>query len=346
MSQTVNGQRKQFSHFSFPNKDANIGWGKSDLDNKYWEIDRSFKKIKLLDFEYINEFNQSRARVSKNNKFNYLDEKLGLISPIFYKYAGVFKDGFAQVGIGDDDGFNSKYGFIDLSGNVSIPIQYSSVNDFSEGLALVWKKSGDWGEYINGKGETVLKNSEFYYSGDFKDGRAGVYKITFQNGKQFTYYAIINKQGELLTDFKYSYLSEYNSGLAIYKNSNDDYCGLINLDGKEILPCNFYTRSEYLSEGFALVEKDYKFGFANKEGIAIPLIYEDGVRFQEGLASVKRNGKWGFINPLGKVVINFQFSNFGFFENGFAVTQKGGKFVTINKAGQVVKIKGSVVGDE
>ncbi len=346
ITQNAYTQKKEFSLFSFPAIESNIGWGKSDLDNTYWAIDKSFKKIKSLDFDIIYEFSQLRALVLKNKKYNFIDEQLNLISPVFYKYAGVFNDGLAKVGTGDDDGFNSQYGFIDLKGNVSIPIQYSSVKDFSEGLALVWKKSGDLGEYINGKGETVLKSSEYHYSESFKEGRALAYKISFQNGKQFTQCAIINMKGELLTNFKYTYISEYNSGLAIYKISNDDYSGLINLDGKEILPCSYYIRLEYLSEGFALVEKDYKFGFSNKEGIVIPLIYEDGVRFEEGLASVKKNGKWGFINKLGKVVISFQFSDSGFFENGLAVTQKNGKYITINKAGKVVKINGSVGGDE
>ncbi|MFD1552541.1 hypothetical protein DNU06_17075 [Putridiphycobacter roseus] len=62
-----------------------------------------------------------------------------------------YSDGLAQVTI---PGTNHKSGFIDKSGALVIPIKYSNVRNFSEGLAA-FKDSSLWG-FINKKGDTVI----------------------------------------------------------------------------------------------------------------------------------------------------------------------------------------------
>ncbi len=91
------------------------------------------------------------------------------------------------------------------------------------------------------------------------------------------------------------------------------------------------------SEGLALVEKDDKYGFINKDNeVVIPLIYDQALWFSEGLAVVKKNGKYGFINKQGEEVIPLQYTIADNFGQGLALTYKDGKFNLINKQDEIV----------
>lgn len=57
-----------------------------------------------------------------------------------YDGAGCLQDGLAVAKN------NSKYGFIDKTGEIVIPVQYDLTWEFAEGLAKV-KQEGKWGVY-------------------------------------------------------------------------------------------------------------------------------------------------------------------------------------------------------
>ena len=63
---------------------------------------------------------------------------------------------------------------------------------------------------------------------------------------------------------------------------------------------SFDTISPF-NEDYAVVSKDKKFGFINKDGkIVIPLKYDDAQSFTSGYAVIKKNGKYGAIDKSGK----------------------------------------------
>ena len=89
---------------------------------------------------------------------------------------------------------NRKYGYINKSGELIIPLQYDDANDFSEGLA--WVKKGDlWGAN-NTQGKVII---DFKYNSE----RAWLLKYTNgfccveQDGKKF----YIDREG----NFAFSY---------------------------------------------------------------------------------------------------------------------------------------------
>ena len=82
----------------------------------------------------------------------------------------------------------TKWGYINLQGNLVIPAQFEGAHDFSEGMAAV-SFSGKLG-YIDRTGKLVVP-VKFDEAQKFKDGRARVRIIT--EG-----YGYINKQGELV----------------------------------------------------------------------------------------------------------------------------------------------------
>ena len=58
------------------------------------------------------------------------------------------------------------------------------------------------------------------------------------------------------------------------------------------------------NEGFARVQKDYKYGYINTKGEQIvECKFDDACDFSEGFARVKKDGKWGYINTKGCFVI-------------------------------------------
>lgn len=94
-----------------------------------------------------------------------------------YEFSGPFCDGLARVRL------NKKWGFIDTTGAVIIPIRYNEVENFSDGIARVrigqrWglmEKTGreiikptfqEIGPYMNGKAKVLLDGTEYYMNKD------------------------------------------------------------------------------------------------------------------------------------------------------------------------------------
>jgi len=99
--------------------------------------------------------------------------------------------------------------------------------------------------------------------------------------------------------------------------------GFMNMEGKEIIALKYdkeipdeeqpnvrYNESTYENyrydgyyEGLAVVRKDGKAGYIDKQGkVAIPFEYERAYGFERGRAWVKSGGRWGIIDRKGKYV--------------------------------------------
>lgn len=111
-----------------------------------------------------------------------------------------FSEGLAVVKL------NEKYGFVDKSGDVVIPIEYDKTALFSEGLAAV-KKDDKWG-FIDKKGEVVIP-FEYDSATFFSEGLAAVKK----DGK----YGFIDKKGDVGIGFRFDEAWKFEEGFAIVK---------------------------------------------------------------------------------------------------------------------------------
>lgn len=83
-------------------------------------------------YSQIGTFSEGTARVKRDGKYGYINEKGEEIIPVKYDLAGKFNDGFAWVRVEDD------YGYINTKGKVVIPISlyYASSLAFGKGLAI------------------------------------------------------------------------------------------------------------------------------------------------------------------------------------------------------------------
>jgi len=260
---------------------------------------------------------------------------------------GGFNNGLLRV---EKDG---RYGFIDKTGKVIIPLKFQFALPFSEGLAVINEyipeKREDnpvWG-VIDTSGKIVIPFTTYNRITSFQNGRA-----IFEDKDKF---GLIDKTGKVIVAAIYDGIRVRDDGnWTVMKNGEEnkvvDKNGkFIAVDDKKGKPddtapdVSEYTHSEPFSEGLALVEKGSKWGFIDKTGkIVVPIIYdydhdmftmEIPDSFHDGQAKVKKGDKYGVIDKTGKEIIPIVYDKLIYFTdgnekiiyNGFVIAVKGNK---------------------
>lgn len=148
------------------------------------------------------------SRAKKNGKWGFVHKNGEVAIQFKYDSTRGFGDGdLAQVSL------NNKYGFINIVGDIVLPIKYEFADDFHSGLA---------GVVVNGKvgfldlhGNIVIPcmyDIEYSFDGNGKKLGLG---MSFWGGiafvKKGNKYAIIDKSGKFITNFKYDKISSRGS---------------------------------------------------------------------------------------------------------------------------------------
>lgn len=189
---------------------------------------------------------------------------------------------------------NGKYGMIDKSGKQIVPFIYEYISGYDADLMLA-KKEGKYG-YLNNKGEEVIP---FIYDDADSFDKEGVARVVF-NGEKMC----IDKKGEILfRNLSYDSIDDFYCGVAVVHKNGE--IGLIDRYGKEIWPCSYscdgYVNRIYLND-FLIVSKEKKYGILNLDGKElIPCILDDispfsgeGENFKR-YGIIKRNNKYALI---------------------------------------------------
>lgn len=122
----------------------------------------------------------------KKQRYGLLDSTGKVAVPVKYDEVSGFREGFCKLVL------NGKTGFIDKTTKMVIPMKYEDANIFSDGLASV-KLNGKWG-FIDSKGNEVIA-LQYEDAKYFEEGYAAAKK----NGK----WGVINKLNETIVDFLY-----------------------------------------------------------------------------------------------------------------------------------------------
>lgn len=215
--------------------------------------------------------------------------------------------------VGRTDKNNSvfyKYGFVDCYGNEVVPCVYDKVGEFRDGIAPV---------YINGKGWGIISKDEVLVAPKYlflhpqvgsairEQARDGF--VVFENSKGK--YACLSKEDKWVP-FEYDDITLYgfsHEGLiCVGKNIEDaKLLGLLDKDGKEILPCKYKSISKF-ENGVASVEIDGNKYWINKEGneVSQPEVTETKSVFEE-YEVVERDGKYGIVDKDGNAITPFKY---------------------------------------
>ena len=150
-------------------------------------------------------------------------------------------------------------GYINTKGDFVIKPEFEYALPFHNGVAKVWKDGKPY--LIDKKGKNLFEHNYRFIKYAIKDSFEPVFIVTTQNGEC----GVIDKMGKTLVDPVYNDIRQFNERLAVV-NGN----GVINLEGKMIVPLGKYSRiGDYNSARAAVTsnEWDYKMiGFIDDKG--------------------------------------------------------------------------------
>ena len=103
---------------------------------------------------------------------------------------------------------------------------------------------------------------------------------------------------------------------------------------------NWEKNYDYVDDcicGLSKVKKDGKIGYVDKKGtVVIPLIYSEGLTFNEGLVAVNKNNKWQYLDSTGAVITEPLYDDALTFAEGLAAVSKDGKYGFIDRTGKII----------
>ncbi|HKQ03984.1 MAG TPA: WG repeat-containing protein [Blastocatellia bacterium] len=151
----------------------------------------------------------------------------------------------------------------------------------------------------------------------------------------------INPLGRELTRDRFDYAAPFSNGRALVgvveaANAHHMKYGYIDLNGKLVIPLQFY-KAESFSESKAAVANEYgNWGYVDKSGKRLiePQFFQAGP-FSDGLALVAdQAGRYGFIDTTGAIRIELQFNGgTRFSESRAAVVSDANKVGYIDQTG-------------
>lgn len=146
---------------------------------------------------------------------------------------------------------------------------------------------------------------------------------------------------------KYQAIHSFQEGFAKVETKNR--CGVINQEGKEIIPCHFLSSFSFTDVGSSLFHDGRVlardglslYGYYNTEGeLVIPFTYEKAFDFSRGYATAGEENKVGLIDTNGKFIIPPKYESIIPFKDGLA---RASKVVNGKVKEGFIDIKGNAV---
>lgn len=320
------------------------GLAKVCKNEKYGFIDKLGHEIIPCVYDKVEDFYLGVSIVTKDEKKGAINQQGHWVIPCKYDYiSGFSKDSLTAASI------NGKFGFIDLKGNIVVPFDYESCENFSEGLAAV-SKDGLIG-FINKKGELVIQCQyvRLYDGRGFSEGLVGVSIDGGQEGIYDDKWGYIDKTGDIVIPFQEGLTgAPFSSGLTtIYRRSTTKRMAwegaFINKSG-ELASDYFEVQNlKGFYDGYCVVKDSTGWeGLINLHGnFVIPCKCSFIVNgFDEKYVVFQINDKYGVANKsTGEVVIPciYEIDYAGWtFSEGVIPVKKDGKYGYINENNQII----------
>lgn len=247
--------------------------------SKWGYVNEAGKAVIKHKYDNARAFSDGLAAVNKGGYWGLINEAGKEVLKCKYNEVRYFsEEGVAIVRsrINVSNGvYANKFGVVDKTGSFIVPLEYDTIRDFSNGVAVV-------------KGEITVKDYDYTY-------------------RKYERWGMIDKTGTIVIPLEYTEISEFSDDLL--KAKKKYYWIIINKTGKIIAT---YTEIGELSEGLARVKSGNQWGYIDKTGkIVIPVEYDRAEDFSEGFARVAKDNtgySWGVIDKTGKQVLPFGYS--------------------------------------
>ena len=223
--------------------------------------------------------------------------------------------------------------------------KYQKQLEFSEGLAAVQNKNGQWG-FIDEKGKEVIK-CKYFEVGYFSEGLVRAREIVKGKAGEFGF---INKNGKVIIPFQYRRVGNFSEGLCAVSYSFGSTIAFLDVKGTRIIPPYYYcTVSDILPDfhnGSVLVQENTKdcngkVMFIDKKLNEVKKY--DYMRANIGIVVVGNNKKYGVIDGTGKEIIPLKYDYIGDFkvikglyESTFAIVELNNKYGFIDDKGNEI----------
>lgn len=212
---------------------------------------------------------------------------------------------------------------INEEGNTVIGPNYSSIDDYNDGMFLVEQKGLDKYGINEVSNSSYIDLSEniligpYDFIGHFHEDLA-----LFITDDLYGY---LDKQGNIVIEPQFEYAYSFNEGIAFVDTDGDSKYGAINTNG-EILFEEKYCNVDYFFEGHAVVTNEHNtpliidtYGKIIYKAERYPMSIGP---FSNGLAAVSlgtiSNEKCGYIDYTGNIIIPLDFDYAGTFIDGVA----------------------------
>ncbi|MCB9169497.1 MAG: WG repeat-containing protein [Flavobacteriales bacterium] len=241
------------------------------------------------------------------------------------------------LGGGDQQGFHfglaavkmgKKWGFMNISGKLTIPAKYDKVDAFegpftTVGIGKQLFVLGTDGQEAAVKDPTVVDVRSFHEGlAPFKTSGK---MMGFMDGQQNT---VIPAQ--------FKTVGYFSDGLAWAKNASDAV-GFINKKGEWVIPAKYDAAGDMDPEsGMARVKSGDMWMYVDRSGKEMSVAATSYGQFSEGLCDGKQGDVAGFFDKTGHWVIEPKFEAVRDFKNGLAAARQGGMWGFIDKTGKWV----------
>lgn len=231
------------------------------------------------------------------------------------------------------------WGLYDTKYRTKIKAQFEEIGGYSNEEEIVpVKMDGEWyyvdidgnrkrvsdkryeflGTYASGYAPARSNGYYGYVDPDFKEFNfeydyAGVFENDIAAVKKGDKWAIISSELTLVTDYIFDDIKMDRNGVCSYSGvffaSQNGKYALYDTKGKQIGNQTFDDAKVFLSDSYAAVCQNGKWGYVSKKGdIAIDAKYDDANSFSAGLAPVKLDDKWAYISDDGSELTEYIFS--------------------------------------
>lgn len=189
---------------------------------------------------------------------------------------------------------DSKYGLIDISNNIIIPIEYDFLS-FMENFDCYTGGKENQSTIFDLAGNTVFSKDNKGINILTKD------RFAVKNDKNL--WGVFDGNSNQKINYQYKAILSSSKNFYIAQNSQLHW-GAINDDNKIIISFEYSEPFSFDGETAFVKDRSGKYGFIDQKGtVTTQFKYDNAVRFSNGYILVKINNRSGLVNKKGKEII-------------------------------------------